>query len=91
MLGDNISALANSLSLKGKGAQAQISRELAWRKVRHAWRYAVGHLPSEGKLLADGLSRTGAPDGSEQREFPAALLSATRRAPPDTSEWFVVG
>jgi len=90
ILGDNTGALANSLSFKGKGAQAQISRELAWRKVRHGWRFAVGHLPSEGNVLADCLSRTGAPDGSERREFPAALLSATRRAPPELDEWFVV-
>jgi len=90
ILGDNTGALANSLSFKGKGAQAQISRELAWRKVRHGWRFAVGHLPSEGNVLADCLSRTGAPDGSERREFPAALLSAARRAPPELDEWFVV-
>jgi len=88
---NNTSALANSLCLKGKGALAQISRELAWRKVRQAWNFAVGHLPSEGNILADSLSRTGAPAGSEQRSFPAELLQARRRDPPATDEWLVVG
>ena len=64
VLGDNTAALSNSLSFKGRGGMARISKEIAWRKVRFAWRFAVGHLPSEANTLADALSRTSAPEGS---------------------------
>ena len=35
ILGDNTGALSAALNVKGKGALAAISREIAWRQVRH--------------------------------------------------------
>ena len=89
VLGDNLASLTLSLSFKGKAGLANISRELSWRKVRGAWRYAVAHLPSEHNGIADALSRTAATNSTEQQSFPtAALRGALRRDAPDEAEWW---
>ena len=83
VLGDNLASLTLSLSFKGKAGLAKISRELSWRKVRGAWRYAAAHMPSEHNGIADALSRTAATNSSERQSFPTAALRrgvAPRRA-----------
>ena len=93
ILGDNIAALQCAISLRGRGALNDLSREIAWRRVRFAWHYAVGHVPSEDNLLADALSRTAAPAGSEQRDRPDGLESLPRVVPdltPDLWETLLV-
>jgi len=86
LLGDNLAALGGALSMKGRGSLSTVTRELAWRRVRFAWRYAAGHLPSEHNVLADALSRLHCPAGSERKEFPPQLLSLKRRAAPELRE-----
>ena len=78
ILGDNLSSLNLSISLKGSAALGRISRELAWRRVRGGWRYACGHLPAELNDIAESLSRRHAP-GDRRREFPAELRDVRRR------------
>jgi len=89
LMGDNTASLSSTLSLKGKSALTQITKELAWRKVRRGWRYAAGHLPSEMNTLADSLSRVTAPEGSERRSFPKELESAAKRETPDWDSLWV--
>ena len=81
LLGDNIAALQLALSLKGKGALNTISREIAWRRCRHGWYYAVGHLAAEQNDLADALSRTGAPAGSDRKAKPEGFAQLRRERP----------
>jgi len=81
--------LSSTLSFKGKSALTQITKELAWRKVRRGWRYAAGHLPREMNTLADSLSRVTAPEGSERRSFPKELESAAKRETPDWDSLWV--
>ena len=83
LLGDNLAALNGALHLKGRGQLAAVTKEISWRRVRYAWKYAAGHLPSEHNDHADALSRLHAPAGSECKAFPAALLSARRRDLPE--------
>jgi len=89
VLGDNLASLTLALNFKGKAGLAKISRELSWRKVRGAWRYAVAHLPSEHNSIADALSRTAATNSTEKQAFPVAALSgALRRNAPDEASWW---
>jgi len=90
ILGDNVASLSCAVSFKGKGALCQISREIAWRKVRRQWRYIVAHVPSEQNQTADALSRTAAPRATtEERSFPAAALKgATRVEPARLDSWW---
>ena len=55
--GDNIAALQNAISLKAKGSMLIVAREVAWRRVRHRWRFRCEHLPAESNTIADSLSR----------------------------------
>ena len=73
LLCDNSAAMQSSISLKGKGANLHIARELAWRQAQHGWRFQVGHLPKEANTWADALSRLDAPDGVS---LPAELRQA---------------
>jgi len=82
VLGDNTAALAGALNMKGRGPLMLITRELAWRRVRFAWKFAVGHLPSEHNHHADALSRVCAPQGADKKQFPEQLLRAKRRSVP---------
>ena len=85
ILGDNIAALQCAISLKGRGALNTLSREIAWRRLRHSWWYAVGHVRAEDNELADALSRTAAPDGSEQRLRPAGVSELVQVRPALTA------
>jgi len=88
--GDNTAALANAVTFKGRSGLNRISMELSWRKVRFGWRYQVAHLPSEGNVISDALSRTSAPHSAERKSFPqAALRGANRREVPETSKLWV--
>ena len=55
--GDNVGALQCAQDLKGRGPMLLISRELAWRRVRHRWEFELAHLPAELNGDADALSR----------------------------------
>ena len=80
ILGDNIGALSDALSLKGRGALEAISRELSWRQARRGWQFDVGHLPSEYNNIADSLSRVADPHGYAWPSL--ALSSASPKRPP---------
>ena len=89
LLGDNLASLEAALHLKGKGALAQIAREISWRRAREGWRYVVGHLPTERNLVADALSRVTAP-GKEAKSWPTELARASQRAVPEvTTLWSI--
>ena len=83
VLGDNLAALEGALGMKGRGVLTKVTREIAWRLVRFAWRFAAGHLPSEHNHYADALSRVCAPEGADKKQFPVQLLGATRRDVPE--------
>ena len=55
--GDKIGALQYTISLKAKGSMLIVAREVAWRRVRHWWRFRCEHLPAESNTIADSLSR----------------------------------
>ena len=87
ILGDHLSSLEAALHLKGRNALSKIGRELAWRRARAGWRYAVGHLPAERNVIADALSRLSAPREAA-KPMPIELGTASRVEPPDnTSLW----
>ena len=93
ILGDNIAALQSAISLRGRGTLNDLSREISCRRVRFAWHYAVGHVPAEDNAIADALSRTAAPAGSEHRERPDGVECLPRAAPelsPDSWETLIV-
>jgi len=90
ILGDNVASLGFAVNFKGRKSHSQISREIAWRRVRRSWRYAVAHVPSEQNSPADALSRTCAPTGSEHQSFPEeALRAAAWRRVPDLDHWWL--
>ena len=80
--GDNVGASQQALVLKGRGPMLEISREVAWRKIRRGWSFKMGHLPSERNGVADSLSRMAAP---EQSALPSCLRGLPRRSVPDVS------
>ena len=90
VVGDNTASLGAAANLRGRGALTAISRELAWRKVRHQWRFAVGHLPSEANTVADTLSRLSAPDGADSKQFPEELRGVREVQPPTFQETFTL-
>ena len=81
VLGDNVAALQCVVSLKGRGALNSLSWEIAWRRIRRSWRYAVGHVRAEENDIVDALSRTPAPEGSERRARPEGVCTHTRVRP----------
>ena len=89
IMGDNLASLGGILNLRGKSNLHLITREISWRKTRLGWRFSVGHLPSELNKLADALSRTCAPHGSERRSFPRELSTAKVRQPPCMETWWI--
>jgi len=82
VFGDSLAALGGILNLKGRNGLTRITREVAWRRVRYGWRYAVSHLPAEFNILADALSRIDAPSSSERKAFPDALRGVVRIPAP---------
>ena len=81
LLGDNIAALQLALSFKGRGALNTISRGKSWHRCRLGWNYAVGHLAAEQNDLADALSRTAAPEGSDKKVKPDGFHELRRECP----------
>ena len=57
VLGDNTAALQEALSLKGKGAVADLAQVLAVLQCSRSLTLTVGHLPTEANTAADALSR----------------------------------
>ena len=82
MLGDSTAALQVAISLKSAKSLNTISREIAWRRVRHAWHYAVGHLPAELNVAADALSRVFANNVAEKKVRPRLCEGASTRWRP---------
>ena len=85
ILGDNIAALQDAISLKGKGMMLVIAREIAWRQAKWPLHFDCMHLPKEHNVVADALSRRSAqpPQG-----LPDCLRSVPRvYAPPWDKVW----
>ena len=80
VVGDNTGALISALQLKGKGILAAVAREVAWRRERFGWSFAVGHVPSELNIVADALSRQ---HEREAPPFPQEALSEAKARTPD--------
>ena len=79
IVGDNIAALSNSISMKGGGQLNAVARELSWRKVAYRWHFQVAHLPSELNVWADALSRLFA---DPPHVFPAVLTGCQKCTVP---------
>ena len=79
VVGDNTGSLQNALDLKGSGAMAAVAREIAWRKERRGWAFAVGHIPSERNTIPDALSRQYEED---PRAFPHHALQQAHFCEP---------
>ena len=60
-LGDNLGALQEAVSMKGKGLQVCLAQILAVLRCRRSLALTVGHLYSEANTSADALSRLYAP------------------------------
>ena len=75
VLGDNIGSLQALLDLSGSGLMVAIAQEIAWRRARYNWKYAVANLPSEQNKEANALSRLHAPDATS---LPASLDRAVK-------------
>ena len=85
LLGDNIAALQDAISLKGRGQMLLVARELAWRRAKWPLFFDCHHLPKESNVTADALSRLAAVPPST---VPASLLTVPRvAAPPWNAVW----
>ena len=71
ILGDNVAALQEALTLKGKGTHAPLSQALSVLLASRSLRLAAGHLPSEANEAADSLSRQSKPGNSKPWPFAA--------------------
>jgi len=91
IFGDNVAALSGAANLRGRGVLSKITRELAWRRVRFGWRYAVSHLPAEENEWADALSRLAAPAGSDHKQMPEPLRGVARAVAPDWADVWACG
>ena len=60
LLGDNIGALQDAISLRGKGAMNVVAREISWRRAKWPMHFDCAHLPKEHNVDADALSRLAA-------------------------------
>ena len=70
ILGDNVAALQEALSLRGRGLHEPLSQALAVLTVaRSLPDSSVGHLPTESNLTADALSRLFEPDCAYSNPF----------------------
>ena len=69
VLGDNVAALQEAISLKGKGGQAPLSQALSVLLVSRSLHIAAGHLPSEANVAADTLSRQAEPGNAKPWPF----------------------
>ena len=69
VLGDNVPALQEALSLKGRGLQAELAQALSVLIVSRGLTISVGHLPTEANTAADALSRLVEPKGRKGNPF----------------------
>ena len=74
--GDNLASLNLAINNKSRGLLSHVGRELAWRRARYDWQFAVAHLPSEANKLADRMSRLLDPNLPRLTELPSALVGA---------------
>ena len=72
---------------KSRDTLAAIGKELAWRKAKFGWRYAVAHLPTEANKLADRLSRLSDPTLPPLTQQPDELEGAARVNPRLDQLW----
>ena len=82
VLGDNLPALQEALTLKGRGLQGELAQALSVLIVSRSLTITVGHLPTEANTAADALSRLAEPLGKRnpfannpgvQRDFPVRV------------------
>ena len=69
LLGDNLPALQEALSLSGRGIQAELAQALSVLAVSRSLALTVGHLPTEANEAADALSRLAEPGASYTNPF----------------------
>ena len=69
VLGDNVAALQEAISMKGKGIHAPLSQALAVLIVSRTLHLSAGHLPSEANEAADSLSRQAEPGNLKSWPF----------------------
>ena len=74
--GDNLASLNLAVSNKSRGLLGHVGRELAWRRAKFDWKFAVAHLPSESNKLVDRLSRLADPNLPSLSVLPPALEGA---------------
>ena len=68
-LGDNLGALQEAVSMKGKGLHESLAQILAVLRCRRSLVLTVAHLYSEANTAADALSRLYAPE-AEGKSWP---------------------
>ena len=69
VLGDNLPALQEALTLKGRGLQGELAQALSVLVVSRSLAITVGHLPTEANTAADALSRLAEPRGRKINPF----------------------
>ena len=69
VLGDNLPALQEALTLKGRGLQGELAQAISVLVVSRSLAITVGHLPTEANTAADALSRLAEPGGRKRNPF----------------------
>ena len=69
VLGDNVPALDEALTLKGRGLLGELAQALSVLIVSRSLTITVGHLPTEANTAADALSRLAEPRGTKRNPF----------------------
>ena len=69
VLGDNLPALQEALTLKGRGLHGELAQALSVLIVSRSLAISVGHLPTEANTAADALSRLAEPSGRKHNPF----------------------
>ena len=69
VLGDNVPALQEALTLKGRGLQGELAQALSVLIVSRNLSITVGHLPTEANTAADALSRLSEPRGGYRNPY----------------------
>ena len=69
VLGDNLPALQEALTLKGRGLLGELAQALSVLIVSRSLAISAGHLPTEANTAADALSRLVEPKGQKRNPF----------------------
>ena len=85
--GDNVAALQEALSLKGRGANAALSQALSILVVARTLHLVAAHLPSEANVAADSLSRQAEPGNTKPWPFPPPMGVAIDEPLAPTALW----